>query len=68
MKARQEFLQSGDPTAADEYTTITKWAACWQDTITMLGMFGMNLANHPNDRMNTHVYVTLLVLYELFLR
>lgn len=36
---------------------MSKWLACWRGTLFKYGMMAMDLANHPHDRLATHVYV-----------
>ena len=57
VRAREEFLYSGNAVMADKYTTISKWATCWKETLVSYGLAGMDITHHPADRMSTHMYV-----------
>ena len=39
----------------DAYTTVSKWASYWKDTIVTYGMVGMDIVNHSDDWVNSHM-------------
>ncbi|GJE92287.1 zinc finger MYND domain-containing protein [Phanerochaete sordida] len=41
-------------------SAFNKWLNCWRETLFELGIAAMDLANHPPDRLATHVLFILL--------
>lgn len=54
---RQELAET-NPQAHDEVTAIGKWLTYWRPTLFEYGLYAMDLANHPPERLATHMCVS----------
>ena len=52
--ARTE-LATTNPAGENQLDGISKWLSYWRGTLFDFALYAMDLANHPRDRMATHM-------------